>query len=368
MRVCIAGGGLAGTLLAWRLAGRPEVESVDLLLGDHTASDATEVSGGVVRAYEPHPEQRRLAVDSLTELLASPVLREWSRFRETGSLYLRSHDPGLATALRQIDAELPGSARLLGTEALADLGWAGLPYGTVAVSERVAGAISPSALRSAVLRELTMCSAVNVSSASLDSVLPRIDGTVTGFVGGRRRDYDVAVVAAGAWTPRWLVTNALSPAGYRTKSIQYTVYAVGGGRPGPFVDETTGLYGAPTADGGTLLGLATTEWDVVPGLRPPTAQIHAAAARLARTRLPHLSLGPATATVNATDCYCDPPVLALRPVPGTSGAVWTFTGGSGGSAKTALAASRRGADRLVQSKYGLTNLDRPFTTRSVIQP
>ena len=33
MRICIVGGGLAGTLLAWRLAQRPELERVDLLVG-----------------------------------------------------------------------------------------------------------------------------------------------------------------------------------------------------------------------------------------------------------------------------------------------------------------------------------------------
>ncbi|MEY2440951.1 MAG: lysine N6-hydroxylase, partial [bacterium] len=55
MRVCIAGGGIAGTLLAWRLAARPEVEHVELLLGEDRRGDATEQSGGVVRAYERHP-------------------------------------------------------------------------------------------------------------------------------------------------------------------------------------------------------------------------------------------------------------------------------------------------------------------------
>lgn len=368
MRVCIVGGGVAGTLLAWRLAQRPEVEHVDFLLGGHTAHDATEVSGGVVRAYEPHPEQRRLALDSLVELSGSAVLQEWSGFRPGPSLYLRTWEPGVDRALRQIDAALPGSARLVGGRELDGLGWAGLPYGTVGVVERVAGQLSPSRLRAAVLADLTMRRSVGVASASLDSLVARVDGSVTVWAGGRRSDYDIAVVAAGAWTPRVLVGNGLSARDYRTKSIQYTVYQALGWRPPSFVDETTGLYGKPVGHDGLLLGVATREWDVRPGPRPLTAELHARARALASARLPWLALGPARAAVNATDCYCDPPVLAVRPVRSTAHAVWTFTGGSGGSAKTALAASRAAADQLIRTTLGVARPDPTSTVWSVNQP
>jgi glycine/D-amino acid oxidase-like deaminating enzyme len=368
MRVCIIGGGLAGTLLAWRLAQTSEVERVDLLLGRHTAQDATEMSGGVVRAYEADPEQRRLAVESLVELLGSTVLQDWSGFRQSTALYIRHGDPGLPTALRQIEAELRGSAQLLSTSELFSLGFQGLPYGTVAVSERLAGYVSPSRLRSAVLSDLVTRPSVTALSVPLDSLMPRVNGTVTAWAGQQRHEYDVAVVAAGAWTPRVLVANGLSPQGYRTKSIQYTVYAAAGWRPPTFVDETSGLYGKPTPDGAMLLGLATREWDVVPGTRPVTAELHGRARELAALRLPRLELGAPLASVNATDCYCPRPVLALRPVPGTAGTVCTFTGGSGGSAKTALAASRRAAERLVHSTHGLTHPRPTSTHRRVNQP
>jgi glycine/D-amino acid oxidase-like deaminating enzyme len=348
VRVCVVGGGLAGTLLTWRLAQRPEVERVDLLTGGDTSHDATEVSGGVVRAYEPLPEQRRLAVESLVELSASAVLRDWAGFRPGPSLYLRTWDPGVDAALRQLDRARPGSARLLGGSELDAMGWAGLPYGTVGVLEQGAGQLSPSRLRGAVLADLTMRSSVGVSSASLDSLLARVDGTVAVWASGRRAEYDIAIVAAGAWTPRVLVANGLSARDYRTRSIQYTVYQTLGWRPPAFVDETTGLYGKPAANDGFLLGVATREWDVVPGPRPVTAEVHARARALVSARLPWLTLGPARASVNATDCYCQPPVLALRSVPSTAGAVLTFTGGSGGSARTALAASRAAADQLVR--------------------
>ncbi len=50
-------------------------------------------------------------------------------------------------------------------------------------------------------------------------------------------------------------------------------------------------------------------------------------------------------TVDEQELTTDPG-LALRPVPGIP-ALFTFTGGAGGSAKTALAASRRASARLV---------------------
>src|SRR5207249_2398925 len=79
-------------------------------------------------------------------------------------------------------------------------------------------------------------------------------GTVAWTVSGERREYDVVVLAAGAWTPALLRSAGLPADGYRVKSIQYAVYRADGWRPPPFVDEVTGLYGRPTADGGLLLG------------------------------------------------------------------------------------------------------------------
>ena len=55
-------------------------------------------------------------------------------------------------------------------------------------------------------------------------------------------------------------------------------------------------------------------------------------------------MGEPTAVVAAADAYADPPVLALRPV---ADGVFTFTGGCGGAAKYALAASRLAAGALL---------------------
>ena len=237
--------------------------------------------------------------------------------------------------------------RLAAGPELAELGWAGLPADTVGVVEGCAGFLSPSRWRAAMRTDLHTRGGVAVSSAALATISTGAHGSVICTAGHQRQEYDVAVLAAGAWTPGLLRRNGFEASGFRTKSIQYTVYRVAGPCPPPFVDETTGLYGRPTPDGGLLLGLATEEWDVTPGGRAPTVELHQEAARLTRTRLRHLALGSPMAVVNATDCYCDPPALALRPVPDTGGGVWTFTGGSGGSVKTALAASRQATEYLV---------------------
>ena len=80
------GAGIAGTLLARRLTGYPDVE-VDLVTGA-PGTDATAASGGGVRGFETHPEQRRLAVESLAELFETPALLEQAGYVETGCTYL----------------------------------------------------------------------------------------------------------------------------------------------------------------------------------------------------------------------------------------------------------------------------------------
>src|SRR5215218_6123029 len=329
MRVCIAGGGIAGTTLAWRLAQRPEIKHLDIVLGEDGRTDATELSGGVVRAYERDPEVRRLATESLGELLSSTVLRAWSRYRESTTVYLREGDGGLRRELDALEARLAG---------------------TVGVVERRGGYISATRLRCALLADLAARPNVRVVRAAAAAVAACADGTVTACSGGRLWTYDVLVVATGAWTPSVLSANGLPAAGLRTKAIRCATYAVRGRRPVPFADETSGLYGKPIADGRLMLGMATEEWDVAPGHRPATEALHATAARIARRRMPWLQLGRVLTTVNATDCYCDPPILALRPVAVEPGPIWTFTGGSGGSVKTALAASRQAAEQLLGAR------------------
>ena len=186
---------------------------------------------------------------------------------------------------------------------------------------------------------------VSIRDGRVRTVEPREGGRVRCEIGGRTGDYDVVVLAVGAWTPAVLAAAGLPADGYRTKSVQYAVHRVDGWRPPQFVDGVTGLFGRPTADGGLLLGLPTERWDVEPDRPPLDPALPVAAAELARARFPALRLGAAGRPVHACDCYAGSPGLSLRRVVDTY-PLFTFTGGAGGSAKTALAASSRAAIQL----------------------
>jgi glycine/D-amino acid oxidase-like deaminating enzyme len=159
------------------------------------------------------------------------------------------------------------------------------------------------------------------------------DGTIHG--------YDAVVVAAGPWTPALLAASDLPAGGLRTKQIQYTFFA--GGLPGlgAFVDDLTGLYGRPAGDGEFLLGLPCDRWDVDPAAVAPDTELVERVTERARHLL---GTGRPHRTRASSDCYHDQPGLELRP---TRGAVFTFTGGSGGAAKSVLADSRRAAAALL---------------------
>jgi glycine/D-amino acid oxidase-like deaminating enzyme len=345
----VIGGGLAGALLAWRLARADPGGEVELVLGHRCRADASHASGGAVRAYEPDPLLRRLAAASLVELLGSPTLRRWAAFRPVESIYL--HPPGAGVDISDLDFRV--AAGLLTGHELAGLGWAGVPADAVAVRERRAGYLVPGRLREAVLADAAARRRVRLLPAPLDALHLPEAGPVRCRVAGATREYDLVVVAAGPWTGA-VLTRAGFPAGaYRTKSIQYTVYRTGGWRPPQFVDELAGLFGRPTADGGLLLGVPTDRWGVDPDRPPVSAALVERAARLARTRFPELRLGPVTRTVGAVDCYGAQPTLSLQPVVDSDHRLFTFTGGAGGSVKTALAASRDAVTQLVDP--GTTN-------------
>jgi len=347
VRACIVGGGLAGSLLAWRLA-RTAGWDVDLVPGTRGrtgAPDATAASGGAVRAYEEDPGQRRLAAESLVELLASPTLRRWADYREGEAVTLHRDATGLAAVVAEVEELLPGSAELVDATGLARAGWAGLPAGAVGLRERRAGHLSPGRLRDALLVECARPAAGGPRLSIRDGRVATVERRPDGSVRCAGVDYDAVVLATGPWTPAVLAGAGLPAAGYRTKAIQYAVHRVGDWRPPQFVDGVTGLFGRPTADGGLLLGLPTERWDVDPDRPPLDPALPGAAATLARARFPALRLGAAAAPVHACDCYAGTPGLLLRRVVDAH-PLFTFTGGAGGSAKTALAASARAAVQL----------------------
>jgi glycine/D-amino acid oxidase-like deaminating enzyme len=360
MHVSVLGGGVAGALLAWRLARQPGVERVSIAPGAARGRDATAASGGMVRGYETEPEQRRLAIGSLCELLADEQLRSWAGYTRTGFVY-RPLDPAdLPKAAAEIEPSVPGSVELLTAADLRDRGWelaaAGLAAGPddssasggpIAIAERQAGYVDPARLRDCVLADLAGRRTVEV--------LP--DGAV-GAVGpgefqlnGTAHRCDVVVLAAGAWTPGLLRAAGWDAGDLRTKAIQYTLHRTTGWVPQAFVDEPSGLYGKPTSDGRLLLGLPTEAWNVSPDSPEIDRALSRRAQEIALSRFPRLRLASAGEPVSAADCYCTSARLALRPVLGAQNRLLTYTGGSGGAAKTALAASRHAAIQLADDHW-----------------
>jgi glycine/D-amino acid oxidase-like deaminating enzyme len=340
MRIAIVGGGIAGAALAWRLT-QGTGAAVEVFLGDRPMhADASGASGGLVRGFETDAQACRLAAESLAEVRGSESLREWSGYREVGSAYLTGPDVDPTGSLAIVEELLPGSAVVASAVDLADrFGFRGLPGDTIGIVERHAGYLSPARLRGALLAQAgAVLHRVEVAGVTRAPAVRLADGVEVG--------YDAVVVAAGGWTPRLLAGGA-HPGTLRTKQIQYSVYPVRVPGLGAFVDETSGLYGRPTENGSFLLGLPSHAWDVEPTAVVPDKALAEQVTACARRRL-DAPLGDSSAirTVASFDCYHDPAGLALRATePGS--ALFTFTGGSGGAAKTVLAASRIAAGALL---------------------
>ncbi|MGH3645963.1 MAG: FAD-binding oxidoreductase, partial [Micromonosporaceae bacterium] len=111
MRVCVVGAGLAGSLLAWRLrlavAPLGERLELDLVCGPE-AGDATDVSLGMVRGFEPDAANCRLATDSLAELHANQRLAAWAGLQELETVYVRAEAP-TDVRLRRLVTRLSGA-------------------------------------------------------------------------------------------------------------------------------------------------------------------------------------------------------------------------------------------------------------------
>ncbi|MGF1425978.1 FAD-dependent oxidoreductase [Kitasatospora sp. LaBMicrA B282] len=339
MRIAIIGGGLSGSLLAWRLAREPHRRPVELFTGAAGAGpDGTALSGGLVRGFEEDPGAAGLAAESLAELRGDPVLRGWADYREVGCLYVLPAGEPPAAALEAVRRYLPGSLELLeGAELARRFPLRNLTAGSRAVVEREAGYLSPGRLRDRVVADLARTGAV----LRTERILRVTDRPGVRLADGTELGYDLVVLATGAWTPGLLAAAGLPVGGLRTKQIQYSVADLALPGLGTFYDAASGLYGRCTEDGRALLGLTSQRWDITPEQAEPEAELTAEVARTAGAvlGLPD-GLEHYRHTVAGFDCYHLVPGLRLRHVaPG----VTTFTGGSGGAAKTALAASRAAA-------------------------
>ncbi|MFV2114310.1 FAD-dependent oxidoreductase [Micromonospora sp. LOL_025] len=332
--VAVVGAGLAGSLLALRLAEQLGGRHVELYIGTATPGrDATAVSGGLVRGFETDLDQCRLAADSLAELRRDPALADAAGYQQSSAYYFLRPGINPDRQLAVLDDTLGGSARLAPAGQVARaLGLAPRPEGTFAVVERHAGHINTDALRRHAVTRAAR-SGVRLHHEAVTSI--GAGPTVT--VGDIARQHDVVVVAAGAWT------GALVPVPLRTRRIQYGVYALARPHLGCFVDDVSTLYGRSHAAGSVLLGVATSAWGAVPGDDRPDPVYVDRVSEVARAvlgldgRLPSPQWSAA-----GVDCFADEGGLRLRAVDDIPG-VFSFTGGAGSAAKSVLASSRLAA-------------------------
>jgi hypothetical protein len=126
-----------------------------------------------------------------------------------------------------------------------------------------------------------------------------------------------------------------------TRQIQYGLYPVRVAGLPSFVDETSGLYGRPYDGGRMLFGLSSDRWGLAPDEITPDEELSTRVTECVATRL-GIDTRPEQ-VVASFDCYTEPAGLRLR----RAGDVLTFTGGSGGAAKSVIAASRVAARELV---------------------
>ncbi|MFF1724879.1 NAD(P)/FAD-dependent oxidoreductase [Streptomyces sviceus] len=352
MRICVVGTGIAGALLAWRLRRADPGGEVRLVTAPAVLpGEATAASGGLVRGFEPDPVACRLACESLAELRGDTSLAAWADYRETGSVYVLDGrtDEDLVTRLALIEKHLPNSAETADASRLAREHGLALPRHARGIVERHAGFFRPDRLRRMVARDVRTRGATVVTGPAR-RVLALPDGGVAVDCPGGVHPCDVVVLATGWRTGALLSRSGLDgtdqqPEPLRTKLIQYDLYDVTGPRPPCFVDETSGLYGRPDGAAGMLLGVPSDRWDTeAEQLRASPGQRFTAERRTA-VRLPELRLRRHRRTVVAADAYSASGLLELRSTPMPS--LYTFTGGSGGAAKSALAASAQAADQLL---------------------
>ncbi|MEU4254871.1 FAD-dependent oxidoreductase [Streptomyces fradiae] len=356
--VVVVGAGVVGAATAAALA--EQGLSVALASPGPDAPSATAWSGGLVRAYDPDPELRALAVRSHRLLWGGDPRRAAAcGFHRTGSLVLLGRADvdearrGLAELRAQrIEAELLAPAEIRRR-------WPDLALGdevAAGLFEPGGGYASPAATaafhRTAAVRHGAMV----LPYGPVRTLGPHPDGVEVGTAAGTVVAGQV-VVAAGGGAPVLLgerLTARLGPAAPRTKRIRYAFFASGGREVPAVNDLTTGMWGRPERHGplsGThLTGRPVEEWDV-----PPTggevlddaqvAHIREGAAR----RWPWIADAPFRGGRYGADLYHpDGPLLGHLPgdPPVVASVCW-----SGGGFKTAPGAAERTVE-LVRAALG----------------
>ena len=257
MRVCVIGAGVAGALLAWRLAQLPAVEQVVLAPGPAAAPRCHRgVRRGSPRLRDLSPSSAGWRSTAWPNSSADPTgCGTGPASSSAARCTCLPTPPALPAAIAEIEAGLPGSASLLDAAELTRRGWAGLD----AARGRPAG--GPGRLPQPAAVAPARCWPIWPSAARVRMLA---DGEVTDlqaneFTLDRRGG---TAMTSWCWRPapgrRAAAARgtATRPAGLRTKGIQYTVHRASGGaadhlrrRPDPAVRQAdSGRRAARLAD------------------------------------------------------------------------------------------------------------------------
>ncbi|HEX6367440.1 MAG TPA: FAD-dependent oxidoreductase [Longimicrobium sp.] len=348
--VAVVGAGVMGASVAFHLAAAGARVLV-LERGRPGAGGATGASGGLVRMNHPHPGVAALAWES------HRVFEEWGDrvggccgYRRTGFALLAG--PGGAAELAARAARLRGmgiAVLLLDARALCQLQPYLSPAGIGAAAfEPFSGHADPARAARALLRAARARGAqVRPFAAAAVRAGPR-GASVHGAAGEVRAG--AVVVAAGCGTRRLLAGAGVRlPLRPRRIGLCRAAWRPAEGEAPlcTFVDETTGTYFRPAAEG-VLLGVRT-GGPARRGSAPPTAaEVRAAGARLAR-RIPAAAGAALEEARTGVDAYTPDALPLIGPVPG-SPALYVVAGFSGTGFKLAPAVGRLAAGELLESR------------------
>jgi glycine/D-amino acid oxidase-like deaminating enzyme len=346
--VAIVGAGIVGRIAAALLA-EAGLSVVLLDSADHTG--ASEVSGALVRAFEPEAPMRHMALESFA-MTWGAADSAGVGFHATGGLVLFGERE--ATAAERGVAELNAAGVKAELLEPADLTrrWPGLRAEDItgAVWEPGAGYVTAAVAMAAMLDRARRAGVDFRPQWTVEAVGDGPAGSVM-LAGGSRSGAAepvvarAALIASGCSAPRLLGGRWPHGVAARTKLIRYALFDRGSWRVPAYVDLHGGSWGRPDGRAGFLAGSPTEIWDVpaAAGSGLTGEQIDAIR-RGAGKIVPSLRDAAVLAGRFGTDLYV-PSGPLLCWVPGES-RIFLAAGWSGGGFKTAPAAARLCAQSL----------------------
>lgn len=361
----MVGGGLSGSLAARELALSGFAVTVFDSL-EPTSANATNLSGGLVRAFDIDAEQRE---DAASVVYGADSVR----CRDSGFVRAGALTSGVAAAdAHAFTTELADryrfDASVLTAEEVRIRYGVELPADSISVLEPDAGFVSPRKLASSARRIASRSGAVMRFSSRVVSVNDVLNG-VDLVVDGEREPirFDYSVLALGAWTSK--APNGVDGIGPSAVMAIQIVYVA---RPTSLVHPTlfdygSGVYAAPTSPGVSLLGLSTgTSFENLDDVQLRSIdEFHVKRTlALAAKRLPWVAAASVLRVVRGFDGVAEPGARATNAV-GDNDRIVVVRPWNGTGAKHALSAAREVRDRLLHREGSGGN---PLASRASPRP